>query len=245
MGAGTGSVAPASWMTRTAGTAGLQTGIANPRLALACVLPLWVVADLQGVQSGASLKTAPTGIAPIRGAARVLSVSRCAPRLSSARTRLSGEQLCVLPRPRFPLFIAFRGARKINVSMERVVRPRGGPHRAAVQSRRRDHDRKPAIERSRALPALRRACPKLHQSGERGAVKTVNGERTGLPVVKGPPAKPPVPLLAPGEYASSETLVVAKVSRGLRVRHGPEPPLAGKQDGRTLQEAGARSRISP
>ena len=48
-----------------------------------------------------------------------------------------------------------------------------------------------------------------------------------------------------GEYASSETLVVAKVSRGLRVRHGPEPPLAGKQDGRTLQEAGARSRISP
>ena len=58
-----------------------------------------------------------------------------------------------------------RDARQINVGVERIVRPRGGPHRAAVQSRRRDHDRQPAIERSRARPALRRACPKLHQFG--------------------------------------------------------------------------------
>ena len=200
-------------------------------------------ASVTGQGSGPG--TTPTGIAPIPGAGCVLAIARCALRLSSARTRLVRRAVVHAPRPRLPRFVGSRDARQINVGVERIVRPRGGPHGAAVQSRHRDHNRKPAMERSRALPALRCACPKLHKSGERGAVKTVNGERTGLPVVEGPPAKPPVPLLAPGEYASSETLVVAKVSRGLRVRHGPEPPLAGKQDGRTLQEARARSRISP
>lgn len=150
----------------------------------------------------------------------------------------------MLSCPRFPLCVGLRRARKINVCMERVVWPRGEAHGSAVLSRRRDQNRQPAVERSRALPGRSRTGREFHQPGERGAVQAVHGQRGCLPVVEGPPANPRVLSLAPGECAPPETLVGPKVRRGLPLRHGPEPLSAGTHHGRTLREAAACPRTS-